>query len=261
MRHPADAVKSRHPASAARAWPGLRYCGVPFARDLSMTESTLLDCVEKQTGPAPTWSVIWLHGLGADGNDFAPFVPHLVRPGWPALRFVFPHAPVRAVTVNAGMRMRAWYDIVGFDLSNRADEAGVRESVVQVEALIAREAKRGIPPARIVLAGFSQGGAIALATGLRQAQPLAGLVALSAYLPMAESSAAESTAAARTTPLFMGHGSLDPVVPEKLGLSSRDALLALGMSVEWHSYPMAHQVCMPEVEALTRWLGARLSAR
>jgi phospholipase/carboxylesterase len=186
-------------------------------------------------------------------------VPQLVRPDWPALRFVFPHAPVRAVTVNAGMRMRAWYDISGFDLARREDEAGVRQSIAQVEALIAREGERGIPPARIVLAGFSQGGAIALATGLRRAQPLAGLVALSTYLPLATVSIAESTIAARTTPVFMAHGSFDPVVPETLGRSSRDALLALGVNVEWHSYPMAHQVCPHEVQALTAWLGARFA--
>jgi phospholipase/carboxylesterase len=225
-----------------------------------MTGSDLLDCIEKQTGPAPAWSILWLHGLGADGNDFAPLVPQLVRPGWPALRFVFPHAPVRAVTVNAGMRMRAWYDISGFDLSRREDESGVRQSITQVEALIAREVGRGIPASRIVLAGFSQGGAIALATGLRREQPLAGLIALSTYLPLAANSIAESTVAARRTPVFMAHGSLDPVVPEMLGRSSRDALLALGMQVEWHSYPMAHQVCPPEVQALTAWLGARLAA-
>jgi len=224
-----------------------------------MTESHLLDCVEKNTGPAPTWSVIWLHGLGADGNDFAPLVPQLARPGWPALRFVFPHAPVRAITVNAGMRMRAWYDIAGLDLSRREDEAGVRQSIGQVEALIAREGNRGVPPARIVLAGFSQGGAIALAVGVRRTEPLAGLIGLSCYLPIAASSIAESTPAARTTPVFLGHGSLDPVVPEALGRSSRDALLGLGMKVAWHSYPMAHQVCPPEVDALTAWLGARLS--
>lgn len=224
-----------------------------------MSEDKLLDCIEKQTGTVPAWTVLWLHGLGADGNDFAPLVPQLVRPDWPALRFVFPHAPVRAVTVNAGMRMRAWYDISGFDLARREDEAGVRQSIAQVEALIAREGERGIPPARIVLAGFSQGGAIALATGVRRAQPLAGLVALSTYLPLAPVSIAESTVAARTTPVFMAHGSFDPVVPETLGRSSRDALLALGVDVEWHSYPMAHQVCPPEVQALTAWLGARFA--
>jgi phospholipase/carboxylesterase len=168
---------------------------------------------------------------------------------------------VRAITVNAGMRMRAWYDIAGFDLARREDEAGVRQSIGQVEALIAREVKRGVPPARIVLAGFSQGGAIALATGLRRTEPLAGIIGLSCYLPIAATSIAESTQAARTIPVFMGHGSLDPVVPEALGRASRDALLGFGMAVEWHSYPMAHQVCPPEVQALTTWLGARLSDR
>ena len=222
-----------------------------------MTASILLDCVETQTGPTPAWTILWLHGLGADGTDFAPLVPQLLRRGWPALRFVFPHAPVRAITVNAGMRMRAWYDIAGFELDRREDEAGVRQSIAQVEALIAREGERGIPPSRIVLAGFSQGGAIALATGLRRAQPLAGLVALSTYLPLAASSIAESTLAARTMPVFMAHGSLDPVVSEVLGRNGRDALQALGMAVEWHSYPMAHQVCPPEIQALTAWLGVR----
>ena len=139
----------------------------------------LLECVEQETGPAPAWTVLWLHGLGADGHDFAPIVPELVRPQWPALRFVFPHAPLRPVTINGGMRMRAWYDIVGMDFANRADAAGIEESVQQVEALIAREVERGTPASRIVLAGFSQGGAIALATGLRRQAPLAGLVALS----------------------------------------------------------------------------------
>ena len=225
-----------------------------------MTASILLDCVETQTGPTPAWTILWLHGLGADGNDFAPLVPQLLRRGWPALRFVFPHAPVRAITVNAGMRMRAWYDIAGFELDRREDEAGVRQSIAQVEALIAREGERGIPPSRIVLAGFSQGGAIALATGLRRAQPLAGLVALSTYLPLAASSIAESTLAARTMPVFMAHGSLDPVVSEVMGRNGRDALQALGMDVEWHSYPMAHQVCPPEIQALTAWLGARFAS-
>ena len=139
----------------------------------------LLDTVEHETGIDPQWSVLWLHGLGADGNDFAPIVPELVRDGWPALRFVFPHAPVRAVTINGGARMRAWYDIRDFDLANRADAEGVAESVAQVEALVAREGERGIPPERLLLAGFSQGGAIALSAGLQRAAPLAGLVALS----------------------------------------------------------------------------------
>jgi len=143
----------------------------------------LLQTVEQETGANPQWTVLWLHGLGADGHDFAPIVPELVRPHWPALRFVFPHAPVRPVTINGGVPMRAWYDIVGMDFATRADAAGVEESIEQVEALIAREAERGIPASRLLLAGFSQGGAITLATGLRRREPLAGLVALSTYLP------------------------------------------------------------------------------
>ena len=159
----------------------------------------LLECVEQETGPAPAWTVLWLHGLGADGHDFAPIVPELVRPQWPALRFVFPHAPLRPVTINGGMRMRAWYDIVGMDFATRAEAAGVEESIAQVEALIARESERGTPPSRLLLAGFSQGGAIALATGLRRRQPLAGLVALSTYLPggVAAASARDPNAVAQ----------------------------------------------------------------
>ncbi|TZF87880.1 alpha/beta hydrolase, partial [Cognatilysobacter lacus] len=144
----------------------------------------LIDRIETETGPSPAWSVIWLHGLGADGNDFAPLVPELVRRDWPAIRFVFPHAPVQPVTINGGMRMRSWYDIVSFDLTGRADSAGVDESVARVEALVEREVERGVPASRIVLAGFSQGGAVALAAGLRREEPLAGLVALSTYLPL-----------------------------------------------------------------------------
>ena len=224
-----------------------------------MIETRPLDGIETQTGPVPEWTILWLHGLGADGNDFAPLVPQLLRRGWPPLRFVFPHAPVRPITINGGMRMRGWYDILGMEIARREDEAGVRQSIAQVEALIARENERGIAPSRIVLAGFSQGGAIALATGLRRTQPLAGLIALSTYLPIAESSIAESTQVARTTAVFMAHGSLDPIVPEVLGSRSRDALRALGMDVEWHSYPMAHQVCPSEILAITMWLGARFA--
>src|SRR5688572_15633367 len=165
----------------------------------------LLETVEFETAPSPAWTVLWLHGLGADGHDFAPIVPELVRKDWPALRFVFPHAPMRAVTINNGMRMRAWYDIRDMNLANRADEAGVDESTVQTEALIAREAARGIPVSRLLLAGFSQGGAIALATALRRTEPLAGVIALSTYLPMAERLVNEVSPSAHTQPLFMAH--------------------------------------------------------
>lgn len=221
---------------------------------------SLLDRVEKTTGPAPAWSILWLHGLGADGHDFEPIVPELLRPGWPALRFVFPHAPVRPVTLNNGLPMRAWYDLKNLDLEQRADEAGVRQSIAQVEALIARENERGVPSERIVLAGFSQGGAIALAAGVRREAPLAAIVGLSTYLPMGGTTAAEATPQGLRTPVFMAHGSLDPVVPEGFGARSRDQLRALGVAVDWHSYRMAHSVCAEEVRDLADWLGQRFQA-
>ncbi len=225
--------------------------------------AALLETVEHETGPQPRWSVLWLHGLGADGHDFAPIVPELVRKDWPAVRFVFPHAPVRAVTINGGARMRAWYDIKSFDfsdmnLANRADSEGVAESVAQVEALIAREAERGIAPERVLLAGFSQGGAIALAAGLARAQPLAGLIALSTYLPMAPAQAqAALKPEATKQPVFMAHGQFDPVVPYVGGDMSANALRALGFDVEWHRYPMQHAVCAEEIRDLGDWIGAR----
>jgi phospholipase/carboxylesterase len=219
----------------------------------------MLETVEHETGANPNWSIIWLHGLGADGNDFAAIVPELVRREWPALRFVFPHAPVRAVTINNGFRMRAWYDIRNVDLNQRADEAGVRESIAQIDALIARESERGIPPARIVLAGFSQGGAIALASGIRREAGLAGVIALSTYLPLQSSTAAEITAAGKRTAVFMGHGNVDPVVLPGWGAASRDKLQALGLSVQWHLYPMPHSVCAEEVRDIGDWLTARFA--
>ena len=219
---------------------------------------SLLPTVENETAAHPTYSVIWLHGLGADGNDFAPIVPQLVAPQWPALRFVFPHAPVRPVTVNGGMPMRAWYDIYGFDLVARQDESGIRQSIAQVEALIAREQERGVPSERILLAGFSQGGAIALAAGLRHPQKLAGIIALSTYLPMADTLAGERSAANDAVPIFWGHGTLDPVVILQRGLDSRAVLEALGYKVAWHTYPMPHSVCPEEIVDLRRWIGERL---
>ena len=222
--------------------------------------STLLETVEHETGPSPTWTVLWLHGLGADGNDFVPLVPELLRRDWPAIRFVFPHAPVRAVTINNGARMRAWYDIRDFDFASRADEAGVRESIVQVEALIAREGARGVPASRVLLAGFSQGGAIALAVGLGRESPLAGLIALSSYLPMADELARGMPAAAATQPLFMAHGQFDPVVPYTAGEMSAARLRVLGFQVDWHAYPMAHQVCAEQIRDLGDWMSRRLAA-
>jgi phospholipase/carboxylesterase len=219
----------------------------------------MLETVEQQTGASPEWSVIWLHGLGADGHDFAPIVPELVRPHWPAIRFVFPHAPKRPVSINNGLPMRAWYDITSMDFRNRADAAGVAESVAQVEELIAREQERGIPLERILLAGFSQGGAITLSAGLQRRQPLAGLVALSTYLPEVDAAAAQLAAGATTQPVFMAHGNGDPVIPVQVAEHSMQVLKELGFGVEWHCYPMAHQVCAEEIHVLGDWLQARFA--
>jgi phospholipase/carboxylesterase len=223
-------------------------------------DAALLDTVERETGPDSRWTVLWLHGLGADGHDFAPIVPELVRSDWPALRFVFPHAPQRAVTINGGMRMRAWYDIRNVDFANRADEAGIAESVAQVQALIDREAARGIPASRVLLAGFSQGGAVTLAAGLRREVPLAGLIALSSYLPMHDRAAALATPQARTQPVFMAHGLQDPVVPYGAGEYSAGLLKSLGFNVQWHRYAMPHSVCAEEIRALGDWLSHRFAA-
>jgi phospholipase/carboxylesterase len=224
---------------------------------LAMSE--VLPAVEHETAADPAYSVVWLHGLGADGHDFAPIVPELVAPEWPALRFVFPHAPVRPVTVNGGMPMRAWYDIADFDLHARQDEAGMRASVAAAEALIARENARGVPDERIVLAGFSQGGAIALAAGLRHPRRLAGIVALSTYLVLGDSLEAERSAANATTPIFQAHGTFDPVVAPPRGAAAHERLEALGYAVDWHTYPMAHAVCAQEIGDLRHWLGQRFS--
>lgn len=221
----------------------------------------LLETIERETGADPTWSVIWLHGLGADGSDFVPLVPELVQADWPAIRFVFPHAPVRPVTINNGMRMRAWYDIAALDLANRADEQGVAESIAQVEALIAHEADRGIRASRVVLAGFSQGGAIALSAGLRRTEPLAGLVALSTYLPAPAKAAAALQPQAASQPVFMAHGSHDPVVPLAAGEQSAQLLQSFGFKVEWHVYPMPHSLCAQEVLDLRVWFEQRFAGR
>jgi phospholipase/carboxylesterase len=211
------------------------------------------DAIELETGPQPTASVVWLHGLGADGTDFVPVVDALDLPARP-IRFVFPHAPMRAVTINQGYVMRAWYDIVSTDLDRRADERGVRESQRLIEGLVERERGRGVDAERIVLAGFSQGGAIALQTGLRHAERLAGIMALSCYVPLAASLEAERSAANRAVPVFMAHGTHDPVIPLRLARESRDLLLSLGYEVAWHEYPMEHSVSPEEVEAIGAWL-------
>ncbi|KRA46352.1 alpha/beta hydrolase [Pseudoxanthomonas sp. Root630] len=226
---------------------------------MTTPDTSLLDTVEHDTGPSPQWSVLWLHGLGADGHDFASLVPELVRPGWPALRFVFPHAPVRAVTINNGVRMRAWYDIVGMDFPTRADSAGIEESILQVEALIEREHARGIAPDRLLLAGFSQGGAVTLAAGLRRQVPLAGLIALSTYLPGTAQAASKLEAAATAQPVFMAHGVGDPVIPLVHAEQSARALGEMGFEVAWHRYPMAHQVCAEEIRDLGDWMERRFA--
>ncbi len=229
---------------------------IDWIEDFAVTQ---FDGIERQTGPAPEWAVIWLHGLGADGHDFEPIVPELVRRQWPALRFVFPHAPVQPVTINGGVRMRSWYDILGADLNAQQDEAGIRTSAAFVDTLIEREITRGIPSERILLAGFSQGGAIVLTAGLRQKHRLAGVIALSTYLPLAWTLEAEAAPANRKTPIFMAHGAMDPVIPMPRALASRDALTALGYAVEWHAYPMPHSVCAEEIHGLANWMQARFS--
>ena len=214
----------------------------------------LLDTLDKQTGPEPRASVIVLHGLGADGNDFVPVAKELDLASIGDVRFVFPHAPVIPVTINGGYEMRAWYDILGADLVQREDEKGLRSSLAQVEALIEREKSRGIAAGRIVLAGFSQGCAMALLTGLRHHETLGGIVGMSGYLPLAATTAAERHAANTATPIFLAHGRMDPVVPLDRAIASRDALRALGYCVDWHEYPMAHSVCMEEIADLNGWL-------
>lgn len=221
-----------------------------------MTEA-LLETVEVVTGPQPRLAVIWLHGLGADGHDFEPIVPELRGAG--AVRYIFPHAPRRAVTINGGYAMRAWYDILGFEPGAVEDAAGIRASAAAVTNLIDREIERGMPADRIVLAGFSQGGAIALQTALRETRALGGVLALSTYLPLAATLADERGAANACVPIFMAHGNADPVLPLALAERSRRALEALGYSIDWHVYPMPHSVCAAEVEAIDRWL-ARLGA-
>jgi phospholipase/carboxylesterase len=218
-------------------------------------DAELLASIELATGADPDAAVVWLHGLGADGNDFVPVVEAMRLPPSLAVRFVFPHAPVRPVTINAGMAMRAWYDIDAADLSERADIAGVRASQGQLEALVARERARGVAARRIVLAGFSQGGAIALYTGLRHAERLAGIVALSTYLVRPDDLSGEASAANRDVPIFMAHGTLDPVVRPEWGEASRRALVAAGYDVAWHTYPMPHAVVWEEIEAIAGFLG------
>mgnify|MGYP001812074299 CR=1 FL=1 len=212
----------------------------------------LPECVEVTTGENPVGSVIWLHGLGADGHDFEPIVPELRLPVDLPLRFVFPHAPVRPVTINGGMAMRAWYDIVSLDAEGRADADGVRESTVLLEALVEREVERGIPEDKIVIAGFSMGGAIVVNKTLTTSRKLAGLMALSTYLPSPEE--VDRSTSNRDLPVFMGHGTFDPMVLHAWGKATAERLTDTGFSVEWHEYPMAHAVCPEEIRDISEWL-------
>ena len=214
------------------------------------------DAVVLAPAGAATASVIWLHGLGADGHDFVPIVPEL---GLPAVRFVFPHAPVRPVTLNMGMPMRAWYDIKTLTAEGRADEAGVRESVALLGRYIAAERAAGMPSARILIAGFSQGGALALHGALRHPEPLGGILALSCYLPLQTLLAGELSDANRATPILMCHGQYDPVLPMALGVLARDWLRSERYAVEWREYPMQHQVCLPEIQDISNWFRCALS--
>lgn len=216
--------------------------------------NTLLPRVELESAPQPTAAVIWLHGLGADGHDFAGLVPELDLSNCPPIRFVFPHAPSMPVTVNGGYVMPAWYDILGPDLVSQQDAAGIQASERAIVALIAQEVARGIPAERIVLAGFSQGCAMALHTALRLPQKLAGIMALSGYLPLADRLTAERRPANGSTPVFMAHGTQDPVVVIARGEASRDALAALGQPVEWHSYPMPHSLHPREISDISAFL-------
>lgn len=221
---------------------------------LSGMNEPLLNALEINPPAGATASIIWLHGLGADGHDFAPLIPQLGVVEELGVRVVLPHAPQIPVTVNGGMVMPAWYDIPGTDFRHAQDEDGIRASARRLEALIARETERGIAPARIILAGFSQGGAVALHTGLRYAQRLGGILALSSYLPLATQLAAEAVAANRDMPLMMAHGTADPVIPLQLADQSRAMLMALGYRVEWHTYSMDHSVCPDEVADIQAWL-------
>ena len=220
----------------------------------------MLETVEISTGESPSAAVIWMHGLGADGNDFVPIVRELDLAGCPPIRFVFPHAETMPVTINNGYVMRAWYDILGMDLVRREDEAGLRKSQQQIEQLIVRENERGIPSSHIILAGFSQGCAMTLQTGLRYPEKLAGLICLSGYLPLSSLIKDERHHANLHTPIFMAHGRGDPVVQISRAEASRDLLKELGHPVDWHEYMMPHSVCEEEIDDIGSWMRALLAA-
>jgi phospholipase/carboxylesterase len=220
----------------------------------------LLDALEIETAPNPDTAVVWMHGLGADGHDFEPIVPELGLPARPGIRFVFPHAPLRPVTINQGHVMRAWYDVRALAGIRREDEAGVRQSARQIEALVERERQRGIAPRRLVLAGFSQGGAMALHVALRYPERLAGVLALSCYLPLAGTLATEASPANRDVPIFWAHGVHDPMLPLAMAEQGREQVAALGYRIEWHQYPIPHSIGADEIADVARWLGRVLAS-
>ena len=220
----------------------------------------LLETIEIETAPNPDAAVVWMHGLGADGHDFEPIVPELRLPATTRVRFIFPHAPLRPVTINQGHVMRAWYDIRALAGVRREDEAGVRQSARQVEALLARERQRGIAPGRIVVAGFSQGGAMALHVGLRHPDRLAGILALSCYLPLANALDTELSPANRDVPIFWAHGQHDPMIPQAMAEQGRAQLGELGYQIDWHQYPIPHSVSAEEIADVARWLARVLAA-
>jgi phospholipase/carboxylesterase len=227
----------------------------------SIMTSVLLDTIEIESAPNPSVAVIWMHGLGADGNDFVPIVKELDLRGCPGIRFVFPHATTMPVTVNGGYEMRAWYDIMGADIVKREDEAGLRLSQTRIETLIARQKARGIAADHIILAGFSQGCAMALQVGLRHPEKLAGLLCLSGYVPLRDELAKERSPANQDTPIYLAHGRADPVIPMLRAVQSRDLLVELGYQVEWHEYMMQHSVCGEEVEDIGNWLRKILASK
>lgn len=220
----------------------------------------LLEAIEIETAPNPDAAVVWMHGLGADGHDFEPIVPELRLPATTRIRFVFPHAPLRPVTINQGHVMRAWYDVRALAGVRREDEAGVRQSARQVEALLARERQRGIAPRRLVIAGFSQGGAMALHVGLRHPDRLAGILALSCYLPLASTLDTELSPANRDVPIFWAHGVHDPMIPQAMAEQGRAQLAQLGYQIDWHQYPIPHSVSAEEIADVARWLARVLAA-
>ena len=221
----------------------------------------MLEYIQQDIGQEPTFSVIWLHGLGADGHDFAPIVPELLLPPNLSIRFIFPHAPQQPVTINAGMVMPAWYDILSMEISRQVDEVGINRSAEQVRDLIDKETNRGISSDHIMLAGFSQGGAVALHTGLLLEQPLLGILALSSYLPIPERILELQNTVNQSTPVFMAHGIYDPVVPVQLGQTTQEFLVSQGYNVVWHTYPMEHSVNMDEIRDVGKWMAQLMQGK